>query len=62
MSENTLYFDKDNLRDTIDGCLNRMSISDDIEEVLQLYDGLQSYSKHYFKACMKCTFGKSQNK
>lgn len=38
-----------NIRDMIDGCLNRIAISDDEEEVLRYYNNLISFSIKDYK-------------
>lgn len=46
---------KDHIRDMIDGELNRISVSDTIEEKKYLYDVLKENIDRYFSVCCECT-------
>lgn len=46
---------KDHIRDMIDGELNRISVSDTIEEKEYLYSVLKENIERYYKICCECT-------
>lgn len=46
---------KDHIRDMIDGELNRISVSDTIEEKTYLYSVLKDNIERYYDVCCKCT-------
>lgn len=46
---------KDYIRDMIEGELNRMSVSDTIEEKRYLYSVLKENIERYYDVCCECT-------
>lgn len=46
---------KDHIRDMIDGELNRISVSDTIEEKTYLLDILKENIERYYDMCCQCT-------
>lgn len=50
-----LKWKKDHIRDMIDGELNRISVSDTIEEKTHLYSVLKDNIERYYDLCCKCT-------
>ena len=46
---------KDYIRDMIDGELNRISVSDTLEEKVYLFSILKENIERYYKLCCDCT-------
>ena len=46
---------KDHIRDMIDGELNRISVSDTLEEKEYLYTFLKDNIERYYNICCECT-------
>lgn len=46
---------KDHIRDMIDGELNRISVSDTLEEKEYLYSILKENIERYYNMCCECT-------
>lgn len=46
---------KDHIRDMIDGELNRISVSDTLEEKEYLFSVLKENMERYYKICCECT-------